>query len=488
VAWVARTAIQAARWGTRLAVLVAALLMLPSPAAPSLAPLIQRGDAAHTEGRFALALEAYQQAAAIIPNAPLLYDRLVTSSLAARRTDLALIYLEQWADHAGWTPALHRRAAHLYTAQYNPEAALRHWQASIHDVTDDRLAFREVITAALASRNWDAALASLERWLRLDPRDEWALYQAGLLLAPQNPRLAQDYLTLAAADPQYRGGAERLQRVFADYPNADAPTLALRLGIALVNLNQWSHAEHALTLALASAPTNLIAQAFLGLVRDESGGDGGPLVERALMLAPADPQVGYVAAIHWRLTGQPGRALDLLNRLGTQDPTNPTLAAELGTLQRAMGNLVRALEWYKVAVSLAPDEERYAVLLATFYAEEEINLPDEGVSALATLSQRFPDNADISACYGWALLRAGRLTEAQVHLERGLVLNSTSSRARYFYAIFQESRGDRQAAISSLLYVFQNATEPRYHALAIRALARLGYRPDPADLIGKFQE
>jgi tetratricopeptide (TPR) repeat protein len=467
-----------------LVLLVACLWALPTPAYDQIAQHVQRGDAAQAEGRFALAIREYQQALTRLPTSALLLDRLITSALSANRTDAALIYLNHLATLTGWTPALHRRAAAIYAVQGNATAVRAHREASLRDVPEDREAFRALIAAAMAQREWEAALGYLQRWLLIAPQDEWALYQAGLLLAPRDFATTQRYLTQAGADPLYRQGVGAVQRVFAEFPSDDPATLALRLGLALINVGEWSAAEHALTVSLASRPDHPAALAFLGLARDEQGADGWALIERALALAPDDPQVLYVSAIHWRSQGDAARALDILNRLGTQNPTNAAVAAEIGTLHRTLGDIVKALEWYKLAVGLAPDEVRFAVLLATFYADESVNLSEEGALVLGKLAEKFPDQPDIVICHGWALHHAGKPAEAKAQLERGLTLNSTSSRGRYLYGLFLDARGDRDGAIQSLLYVYQNATEPRYRDLTIRALTRMGYKPDPAALTG----
>ncbi|MBX3085743.1 MAG: tetratricopeptide repeat protein [Anaerolineae bacterium] len=459
---------------------------LPQPRSDVLSAIVTRGDTAQADGHFAEAIHQYQAGLEIHPTDSLLLDKLVTSSLAANRTDLALIYLERLTAVTGWSPSLYRRAAAIYSQQRRTDIALAYWYASLQDRPDDRNAFRQLVTAALAQREWDEALTYLQRWLQIDPHDEWALYQAGLLLAPKELATTQRYLSQALADPQYRAGAQRVLKVFSDHPADLPPTLALRVGLALLDSGEWSLAEHAFTVALIGDPNNPNALAFLGLSRDQQGLDGAAQVERALALAPDDPQVRYVAAVHWRIRGDTAQALAILDQLGTQNPVNAAVAAEIGTVYRVLGDQVKTLEWYKLAVGLAPENEQFAALLAAFYVDEDIRIQDEGLLVISNLAQKFSNNATIITCYGWALYRVGRPNEARINLERALSLNSTDDRARYLYALFMDSIGERNTAISSLLYVYQNATEQRFRDLAIRALTQMGYQPNAQDLIGKL--
>jgi tetratricopeptide (TPR) repeat protein len=451
-----------------------------------LSNLVSAGDAAQTDGHFADAIRQYQAGLALHPNDTVLLDKLVTSSLSANRTDLALIYLDQLAALTSWSPSLYRRAAAIYTQQHRTDLALSYWYASLQDRPDDRSAFHQLITAALKQRAWDQALTYLQRWLLLAPNDEWALYHAGLLLAPRELATTQRYLTAASADPQYRAGSQRVLNVFTDHPADLPPTLALRIGLALLDVGEWSLAEHAFTISLTGDPNNPITLAFLGLSRDQQGLDGAAQIDRALALAPDDPQVRYVAAVHWRIKGDTAQALAILDQLGTQNPVNAAVAAEIGTVYRVLGDQVKTLEWYKLAVGLAPEDEQFATLLAAFYVDEDISVQDEGLLVIGNLAQKFPDNATIITCYGWALYRSGKPNEARINLDRALSLNSTDDRAHYLYALFMEANGDRTAAISSLLYVYQNATEQRFRDLAIRALTRMGYEPSLPDLVGKI--
>src|SRR5260221_57938 len=80
---------------------------------------------------------------------------------------------------------------------------------------------------------------------------------------------------------------------------------------------------------------------------------------------------------------------------------------------------------------------------------------------------------------GWALFSTGEIDAARVELERALVLDPTNARARYYFAILLEYRGDTEGAINSYLYVYRDAADNGFKDLASGALTRLGYNVDP---------
>lgn len=465
------------RWLPRLLAIVVLVGLLPEPGASAFQFYLRAGDDAYNERRFGDALLAYQRALDVYPGDPVVLRRLVSTARGTQRPALAASYLRALVNSAGWTPELVRQHAALQAQLSSQQTARLAWLASLDGTREDRAALRELIGLALAAREWDSALGYVRQWLAIDPRDEWALYTAGLLLAASDPTEARGYLELAAADPQYRPVAGKLLDIYTIHPDEAAEAIAIRIGLTLLNAGEHSAAERALTIAAQRQPPDAVALAYLGLVRDRQGRDGFPLITQALTLAPDDPQVNYVAAVHYRLAGQPDLALAILNEIGTRNPRSAAIAAEIGTLHRMQGRFTEALDWFKLASALAPDDANFAALLSNYYADEDLDLAGEGVRVMANFAQRFPDNSDIAACYGWALFRGNDAIRARAQLERAVALNPTSVRARYYFGAFLVERGDRQSAIDSLVYVVHNAADDRFREQAVRLLEQLGYRP-----------
>jgi tetratricopeptide (TPR) repeat protein len=462
------------RWLPRLLIVLLLIAIIPEAGSAPFQTHLRNGDQASADRRFGDALLSYQRALDVLPDDPVVLRRLVNAALGAQRPALADSYLRALGDYGGWRAELYRQRAAILGRMGTSHLSRIFWQASLDGSRSDLPTLRQLTELALTAREWNVALGYLRQRLAIDPRDEWTLYTTGLLLAPSGPAEAWQVLTLAAADPQYRPVASQILDVLEAHGSEATEVVALRLGLTLLNAGEYAAAEQALTLA--AQPPNPVTLAFLGLVRDQQGRDGFPLIAQALTLVPDDPQVNYVAAVHYRLAGQLDLALAILNNIGSRDPRSAAIAVEIGTIHRMRGRFTEALDWFKLASALAPDEASFAALLSSFYADEDLDLAGEGVQVMANFAQRFPDNSDIAASYGWALFRSGDPVGARAQLERAVALQPTSVRARYYFGAFLVERGDLQSAIESLLYVVHNAADDRFREQAARTLERLGYR------------
>jgi Flp pilus assembly protein TadD len=189
--------------------------------------------------------------------------------------------------------------------------------------------------------------------------------------------------------------------------------------------------------------------------------------------------VNYAAALHWRLVGNTANALVALTRAAALEPKNPAIAAELGLVYQGEGRLDYAALWLNIAVALAPENKGFRTMLATFYADTGYAISGEGFMAIRNIANQLPNDADVRASMGWALFSNAQFDAAKAELEQALILDPTNVRARYYFAIVLENRGDRDAAIDSYLYVYRDAQDNSFKDLAASALRRLGYNVNP---------
>ncbi len=466
-------------FAVRACLVLFCLILVQEPRLLVAPQAVLRGDTALRDRRLADAAANYQEALQARPGDSLILGRLVDSHLSAHRPDLAALYLRQLVALHGWTPDLYRTMADIAIAQDERQQAILYWQASLNGTKDDISTLRMLVAYAISDREWDAAVDRLNRLLAVSSNDEQTLYQLGLLLAPTDPLIGFGYLERAAADPQYREAASAINTTITNH-RSDPPTvLSFEIGLALMNLRLWPYAERALTVALSQGPKTPAAQALLGVTQDQQGRDGWALIDRALAFAPADAMVNYAAALHWRLKGDVDRALTALARAQSLDPRNPAIAAEIGLAYQKKGRLNDAALWLNMALALAPNNQGFRTLLATFYADTRYNLEGEGLNAIRKLAEVTPNDADIRASLGWALFSMGQFDAARIELEKALTLDPTNTRARYYFAIYLEYRGDREGAINAYLYVYRDAGDNGFKDLAAGALKRLGYNPGP---------
>jgi tetratricopeptide (TPR) repeat protein len=464
--------------GLLVRVLVAALCvgLASEPRSLAAPEAVLRGDRALAEGRqIAQADAAYQAALEVQPGDYLILSRLIDMLLKANRPDQAAMLLGQQAGLHGWSADMRRKMADVLIAQGEREQAALFWQASLSGSRDDIATLRKLVDYYLNNRDWTATIESLSRLIAIDPADERSLYQLGLLIAPTDAATALTYLDRAAADPQYRAAAPAIRAAIIAHSTESPAALAFQVGLALMSLQVWPYAEHALTLAVEKDASNAVALAFLGVAQDQQSRDGWPMIDKAFIAAPGDPMVNYAVALHWRLAGNAQKALAALVRAQALDPRNPAIAAEIGLVYQMEGRFDEAALWLNVAVTLAPNHAGFRTLLATFYADTHYNLADEGLNAIRRLAQLSPDDADVHASLGWALFSTGQVDAARVELEKALVLDPTNVRARYYFGIFLENRGDHEGAVDAYLYVYRSANTS-FHDLAAGALRRLGYQ------------
>ncbi len=421
------------------------------------------------------AVLAYRSALQLQPGDPFIIERLVDSTLAAHRTDLALVYFRQLIALRGWTPDRYRKMAQILSTEDDTRQALVYWQASLTGAKADVPTLRTLADQAIVDHDWETAEAMLNQLITLDPVDYQSLYKLGLALVPVDPEHGLTYLDRAAVDPQYR---ETVTTIRASINAITAPEkISYQIGLDLMSINAWTYAERAFTASLTQGSTTPMTLAFLGMAQDQQGRDGWAAIDKAYAADPVDPTVNYAVALHWRLKGDANKALLALVRAEALDPRNPAIAAEMGLAYQMIGRLDEAALWLNQAVALAPNNAGFRSLLANFYASTRYNLSGEGLTAIQKIADESPNDADIHASLGWALYSSNQLDAARVELDKALLLDPTNIRARYYLGVLLEYRGDVEGATSAYLYVYRDPSNNGFKDLAAGALTRLGYIP-----------
>ncbi len=335
---------------------------------------------------------------------------------------------------------------------------------------------RMLAQAHMAEHQWGDARLVWQELLSLAPDDAEAHFYVGLLLMPDSAEQARHHLIEAAADAAYADPATQMLRTLDLYESASATNAYTRLGITLVTLEEWPLAERMLDRALDKNAINPLALAYLGYTRDRQGGDGLEDIERALAMSPNDPMIHYVLGLHWRHHDRADAALESFRRAYWLSPDNPALAVEVAISLQAIGDLPGAEQWYWVAVQLAPEEMRWQTVLGEFYADTGFGLERKGLAFLEDARQAFPQNASLGASVGWAYYRLDQLDRAYAELSAAVRLAPGDVRSRYYWGMVLESRGDVEGALDSYFYVRDTADpESVYSILAQRGLERLGY-------------
>lgn len=289
---------------------------------------------------FALAAIAATSLLALSVNPPAIADAPPSFSPPAR----ALLTRLYQAESAGLT----RTAANAWFEMGDPLRGLAAGAPAISEADDPGFLHR-VAAEAMTVGDLALARAALERLLALNPGDNEAHLDLGLLLLVVAPEQARSHLRASA-----RGDLVALETA-NDSPEA--------LGRALFERSLWPQAELAFTIAAADLAVRAETLALLALSRDYQGEDGSAWMERALARAPGSASVRAIEGMHLRLQGDHQGSLQALRAAAALAPDSPAISAQLGASYQLLGQLDEAQHWYEQAQMLAQDDPRYQALV-----------------------------------------------------------------------------------------------------------------------------
>ena len=465
--------------GLRLVPLVVVLVGLQlSPQSDRVARWVTLAERAAKDNEYDEAVDAYIQVEKWVGPQSFIYEQLVELSLNARRYVDARVYLYALADRSGWTDARRAQLVQILEQDGTAPDLVRLLNISLDSNRQSPRALRRQAQQQIASLDWVAAESTLRSLVELAPDDAQAAYQLGMALAPSSQDEAESFLARAAQNPEWAARADTVRQALGAYTSYSLTDAHTALGIALVGLDEWPFAEHALGLALVANAVNPTARAYLGFVRDRQGRDGLPDIEAALAMNPNDPVIYYLMGLHWRQVQAQQKAYDAFTQAYWLDPNNPALAAEVGTSLQNQGDFSGAENWLRIAVELAPSDIQWRRLLAAFFADTGYALDAGGLEFIDETAQLAPDDPDVRASLGWAYNLTGDTSRAFEALSAAVGMDPSRPRSRYYFGVLLERRNDQQGAIELYLYAAQAAgPDSRFGALAARALRRLGVDP-----------
>lgn len=163
---------------------------------------------------------------------------------------------------------------------------------------------------------------------------------------------------------------------------------------------------------------------------------------------PDDPRLLVTGSLVHARMGQLPPALALAQRAATLSPADPMVRLQLAILQDQSGEAAAAATSYRAVLASQPDNPVALNNLATIEAERD---PPTAVGLARRARALLPENADVADTLGWALLRAGRSSEAVSAMTEALKLNPDSPRQTYRLALAQHAAGDIPGARAGLV-------------------------------------
>ncbi len=127
----------------------------------------------------------------------------------------------------------------------------------------------------------------------------------------------------------------------------------------------------------------------------------------------------------------------------------PSTQMNLANLETSLGNRTRALKAYQKALTIDPNFVPALINLSEFYRRQGKHVQ---AKELLTRALKFaPDSATVQYAFGLQLIRERNYKGAIIHLAQSLNLRDAQPRHAYVYAVAQDSIGDTDAAIETLL-------------------------------------
>ncbi|HUG33360.1 MAG TPA: tetratricopeptide repeat protein [Anaerolineales bacterium] len=300
--------------------------------------------------------------------------------------------------------------------------------------------------------DYSLAAQFLQKYVSVHSDDASARYRLGLLLTLSDPQAAITELIAASQlDPQFDPAARTLRTALnlalLTESRSDGFVITGR-GLGLVE--EWELARAAFQSAVDADGENAEAWAWLGEADQQTGGDGGEELDRALQLNPNSSTVRGLRGLYFQRVSNHRQALIEFQTAASLEPENPARFVTLGDAFANVGDLIRALEAFQYATTLAPEDPAYWHALAKFCGQNGVNIADVGIPAAQralVIDTNDPASEDL---LGWLWLINGSHPDAERHLLRALELDPQYAAAHLHLGMLYLQTGDRDRALNHL--------------------------------------
>lgn len=453
------------------------LILVTSATPLALPTAFERAAALTAAQKYTEAADLLNDAARRLPYESRALVLAGSADISAGRFESAVGRLRRAADLSGWTPSLHIAVGDALNGQGDTANAITEWEQALASWPDvnvpDALLERLANAYERVGRLADAS-ALLNRRMQSGTADPLVLYRQALLLAATSPAEATGSLAaVAELSTDYAPNARALLNAIQTGLNAgDQAYLFGLVGFQLVQLQEWALAEKALTQAVGLNNQYADAYAYLGLALDSQDKNGQPAYESAIQLASNSPLAQYLYGLHFRRKGQSAQALPYLLAAQKLDMQNPAIAAELGGAYAAQSDLPNAELWFTQAVTLAPKDAQFWLLLARFHVDNEWKVGALGLPAARQAVGLNPGSALAVDALGYALIITGDLVNGQKKLEEALALDPSLPAIYYHLGQLYFIQGKTEEATAAYNHTLSLDPQGQYGKLAIQALAK----------------
>jgi tetratricopeptide (TPR) repeat protein len=192
------------------------------------------------------------------------------------------------------------------------------------------------------------------------------------------------------------------------------------LGRGLGLVDEWALAVAEFERGVQADPQSAEAWAWLGEAEQHVGQDGGPELEKAMLLDPQSGLVHALEGLYLRRKGRDSEAFAEYARAAEMEPHDPALQVLLGQANTANGDLVAALAAYQRATALAPADATYWRMLALFCDDNGVQPLEIGLPAAARAVELAPKDPQALDALGWTYAQTGYAYRAEQTLLEAL--------------------------------------------------------------------
>jgi tetratricopeptide (TPR) repeat protein len=288
------------------------------------------------------------------------------------------------------------------------------------------------------------------------------------------PEQKNDIALLEAENLIAQGRTEDAFSKLKDLVASDAknPRALIFLGDFSLRQNELAKAEDYYTKALALLPstdvmtldkTLTLTQLTESLIRQ---GKTAEAYRYQKILADANPesqaaQQKFADAMEYYRQGKFAAAEKILDEIREQYPNDKNTAMLLGLVQYQQGQDKQALELFDKFID--PETASPTIIQAAVLAKYRNNKMSEAVKLLKQSVDSQPDNAEILATYGLALLDLDPVSaEGQKAIEKSLALNPKQQRLRLALAKRSHAMKNNEQAIAQLKKGYEEDRQDLY--------------------------
>ncbi|OGO10455.1 MAG: hypothetical protein A2Y93_04975 [Chloroflexi bacterium RBG_13_68_17] len=443
----------AARWRPMALALAAALVLGPTPVLRPLAAYFAGATRALAGGRPAAAVGWLEAALRLDPHLVQLHPVIAAAALSADDPHDALDHLEMADRLLPGDPARTCLRGMALQDAGDPAAALGAWEAEPEACLQRADILLRAARSALSLDDAERYRGFLQSLAALLPADAGVQLDLGTAVAAADPAAGLPILRQARRLAQRRDPlADDLIQTILEAQVQGPPAFVLaRVGQTLARHGRWQPAAWALQRAVELEPGYVEAQAYLGLALDRSGGNGQSWLQAAVVAAPNAALPRTFLGYHWQERGRLDLALEAFLLAARLEPGNPAIAAELGGLYEAQGDLVSAKAAYRTAASLAPQDASFWTLLAEFSLRNEIEVEALGLPAARNAAALASDQAAALEALGYAYYLVGDFRMAERFLVRALEIDPLRPETQLRFGLVRQAQGDLPGARAALL-------------------------------------